>query len=590
MSVLALPPAPGPLPPWLADPAAVAGFATELLAVSAQLDDAGSFASGGARLPAWEGRAADAYAARARPWGRRCDALSLALRQVARRADAHAETLSELGRRHQELAERREALLGALDALRARAVLAPPGSPVLPELAALAEDLARGVAGLDAEIAGWSAALAAEEQAMRRAFERLLTVAAAEARHGSRPDPADAALASMPAAGASAHAVRAWWRGLSAAQRAALVAAAPGAIGNRDGVPAGARDAANRVALARDLAAWSRRADHGRLDEHGQRWLENARAARRALTLVEAGEDPVTGEPVPATLYLYDPDAFGGDGRVAIAAGDLATADNVALTVPGLGTDAGSAPFQAQRALTLHEASRYLEPGETNATLAWIGYDAPDNVPWRGDGLDAVGVLGEGHARAGGERLADDLDGLRASRPGEPAHLTVIGHSYGSTTTGHAAAGPGIPVDDLVFVGSPGVGEASTAQDTGVEPEHVWAGANSRDPVVDLGNRGWLHLESALDGQGLGGDPAEDDFGARRFRAESADRPRWWSTAEHQRYFDHDTESLFNLATIVNGDADRVLEAEPVTDPWYRPPRDPEWDRAPEPASTRPPR
>ena len=38
-------------------------------------------------------------------------------------------------------------------------------------------------------------------------------------------------------------------------------------------------------------------------------------------------------------LYLYDPTAFDGDGAVAVCAGDLATADNVAVVVPGFGTD-----------------------------------------------------------------------------------------------------------------------------------------------------------------------------------------------------------------------------------------------------------
>ncbi len=156
--------------------------------------------------------------------------------------------------------------------------------------------------------------------------------------------------------------------------------------------------------------------------------------------------------------------------------------------------------------------------------MFWIGYDAPDNLPWD-EGWDAAGVRHRGAwRRDGGERLADTLDGLRASRDGDPAHLTAIGHSYGSTTTGHAAHDHGIPVDDLVFVGSPGVGgDTNNAGDTGVDPDHVWAGANSRDPIANLGNHGWIHGETVF-GAGLGDDPAEDDFGANRFQAESTTR------------------------------------------------------------------
>ena len=44
----------------------------------------------------------------------------------------------------------------------------------------------------------------------------------------------------------------------------------------------------------------------------------------------------MTGEPVGSQLYLYDPAAFDGDGAVAVSAGDLDTADNVSVSVPGL--------------------------------------------------------------------------------------------------------------------------------------------------------------------------------------------------------------------------------------------------------------
>ncbi len=272
-----------------------------------------------------------------------------------------------------------------------------------------------------------------------------------------------------------------------------------------------------------------------------------------------------------------------------MSAGDLGTADNVAVTVPGLGTDGESAPYLAERARTIYESTRYLDGSQTSASMFWIGYDAPDNLPWEGEGWDAGGVAAEAMATAGGGRLADTLDGLRASRDGDPAHLTAIGHSYGSTTTGHAAHDHGIPVDDLVFVGSPGVGgDTDDAGATGVDPDHVWAGANSRDLVADLGNHGWWHLESAI-GAGLGDDPAEDDFGAHRFQAESATRGDDVNFDDHSKYFDHGSESLYNISQIVNGNYAAVVEAGHVTDPWYTTPQDPEWDRDPTAPRTRAP-
>ncbi len=378
-----------------------------------------------------------------------------------------------------------------------------------------------------------------------------------------------------------------WWDSLTREQQLAIIAAAPGAIGNLDGIPAEDRNDANTVALDRDLADWGLLEDRGLLTDDEREWLDNARAADRAIDTIEGRVDPVTGEPIETQLYIYDPSAFDGDGRVAISAGNLDTADNVAVLVPGFGTDAQSAPYQADRAATLYESTRFLDGTESNATMFWIGYDAPDNLPWTGEGWDGAGVLTEGAAEDGGERLSDTIDGLRESRDGEPAHLTTIGHSYGSTTTGHGAHDDGLATDDLIFVGSPGVGgDTNNAGDTGIDPDHVWAGANSRDPVTYLANHGWVHGETLL-GAGLGDDPAEDDFGAIRFEAESTTRGDLPGFDQHSLYFDHNTESLYNISQIVNGNYDGVNEAEHNYDPWWGGVQDPELDRDPTTTVTR---
>lgn len=421
---------------------------------------------------------------------------------------------------------------------------------------------------------------------MVQAFQRVQETQAVERIYGGVADPADGALATKPGSGASPAEVNAWWDSLTPGQQQAIIAAAPGAIGNLDGIPAGARDAANTVALDRDLADWTHTESLGELTDDERTWLENARAADEARRNIADRVDPVTGEPIETQIYLYDPAAFDGDGAIAISAGNLDTADNVSVVVPGLGTDGESAGYQADRAATLYESSRYLDPDASNASMFWIGYDAPDNAPWD-EGFDGAGVVSEQMATAGGERLADTIDGLRASRDGDPAHLTAIGHSYGSTTTGHAAHDQGIEVDEIVFVGSPGVGgDTNDAGDTGIDPEHVWAGANSRDPVADLGNHGWVHGETVL-GAGLGDDPAEDDFGANRFEAESETRGGAFSFGDHSKYFDHDTESLFNISQIVNGNYDAVEHADHVYDPWYDGVQDPEYDRDPTSPATR---
>jgi len=566
MTTVTLPPEPRPVPALAVDPAGIRGCGAALLAASAQVDDLGTFVARGARITDWTGVGATAYHGAIGPTGRRADAMSLALRGVARRVDAHAEEMERLKTGRGDLADVRDELTGAIATLRSE--IAGASEADAARLQQEADRLGRRVTAFEQDLTAWAGAVSAEETAMNEAFARVLTLEQVERRYAGAADPADEALATKPPAGSSPREVNDWWDGLTREQQLAIIAAAPGAIGNLGGIPARDRHAANTVALDRDLA------------DPTCPWLDNARAADEARREIASRTDPVTGEPIVAQVHLYDPSAFDGDGRIAISAGDLGTADNVSVVVPGLGTDATSAPYHADRAATLYEAARTLDDGQTNATLFWIGYDAPDNVPWDG-GWDAAGVVREDLAEAGGARLADTIDGLRAGRDGEPAHLTAIGHSYGSTTVGHGAHDHGLAVDDIVVVGSPGLGgDTDHARDLGIDPGHVWAGANSNDPVADLGNHGAVHLET-FGGLGLGDDPVEDDFGANRFQAESTTRGGLNPFPDHNKYFDHDTESLANISRIVNGDYDAVRHADHVHDPWLGGPEDPEADRRP---------
>ncbi|MFD1249701.1 alpha/beta hydrolase [Nocardioides ginsengisoli] len=184
------------------------------------------------------------------------------------------------------------------------------------------------------------------------------------------------------------------------------------------------------------------------------------------------------------------------------------------------------------------------------ASIYWLDYDAPSGNPI--DPLDPLGqadfdgVALPAKARDGGARFADFVDGLRASDQGDRAHLTVIGHSYGSTTLGYALL-DGAPVDDAVLLGSPGVPAATARQLTDAD---VWVGARDDDPVTLLGtgDRGGVGL--------LGHDPADDAFGARRFAAGGGELRVERLLAHHTSYFEG--ESLANLAHVVSGADDEV--------------------------------
>jgi pimeloyl-ACP methyl ester carboxylesterase len=407
-----------------------------------------------------------------------------------------------------------------------------------------------------------------------------------EKNYDGKADPADTAKASMPS-GKDPQAIKEWWDSLTEEQREAMTVAYPEIVGNTDGIPAADRSAANTIALDRDLTEIGAIPKDQRTEDEQTRY-ENAVAADVARDKIERARDPITNEFYEAQIYMYDPMAFGGDGAVAMAVGDLDTAENVSVNVPGLTTDMGSAEGNAENAVNLQQAASF-EGGTSTATMFWIGYDAPS-------GADSPGVAGEGMAKAGGERLADTLDGLNAMRP-DDFHLTAIGHSYGSTTVGHAMTDHHPGVDDVVLLGSPGAGDgADSAGDLGVGKDHVFVGTNSQDLVGKLGESGWVSpaalgagvllgpgtgVIAQLAGAGLGNNPAEDDFGAVRFQAESTTRGSIPNVDDHVKYYKHDTESLANMAHIVNGQYDQVSQAGHVYDPWYRSPVDPEGDRTP---------
>jgi pimeloyl-ACP methyl ester carboxylesterase len=158
--------------------------------------------------------------------------------------------------------------------------------------------------------------------------------------------------------------------------------------------------------------------------------------------------------------------------------------------------------------------------------------------------------------------------------------MTAIGHSYGSTTTSYAATDHGLAVDDIALIGSPGTGPADHASDFSVGADHVYDGRNSRDFVAFLGDEGWVRKDQFFD-TGLGMDPSSEDFGAHRFEAESPQRGWGPNFGDHSRYYDRNSESLYNLGRIVDGHGDDTNSASQSYDPWWGDPVDPEWDRDP---------
>ncbi|WP_327269096.1 alpha/beta hydrolase family protein [Streptomyces sp. NBC_01218] len=341
-----------------------------------------------------------------------------------------------------------------------------------------------------------------------------------------------------------------WWAGLPQELRDEYLATYPDIIGNLDGIPALVRDAANRDSLQLLI---------GKLEGVGG---HDAAEKLEALRLIdEQLQAPLkAGDPPMYLLGIGDE----GNGRAIVAYGNPDTSRNVAAYVPGLNTglDAKFARNDLQRARDTAIGAQYHSP--SSAAIAWLGYDTPQSF----DGWSSLAVAGTERAEKGGKAFGQFINGVSVTNETGDPHITAIGHSYGSRTVGAASQeGGGISgVDDVVLVGSPGVG-VEHAQDLGVGRGHVFVGAAENDPVTRLPSKGRLVAGAApfillKDDLWFGKDPASADFGAHRFRV---DEGPWLVSrdgfaAAHSDYLSpkRDAVSAGNIALIVAGRPEKV--------------------------------
>lgn len=382
----------------------------------------------------------------------------------------------------------------------------------------------------------------------------------------------------LPQPGTDPVDVARWWAGLTETQRDQLRATEFDALGRLRGLPADVLDDANRRRIETDQQRYrgqtseldaqiaARAAelgldptDEGALRESNDNQLadlldqrneidnqlDNADAAHDRMTEADqlAQDKDITDG---AYVLAYDADGPGHDGALAVAFGNPDTADNVAVVVPGTGTSVSSS-FPSGSAAELLQQMNEADPDSANATIAWLGYDAPDSIT-------STDVAKSGQAIDGAANLIADVDGYRAAA-GNTQHITVIGHSYGSTTVGYAGM-DGLAADDIAFIGSPGVG-ASNADQLSPGSGHVWAGAAEHDPVVQATQGTWF----TADGTDVG--PYSDEFDAHVFGT-----PDGGSQAgAHSGYYDPGSGSLENLGNIATGNYDDVSDQSWRDDP-----------------------
>lgn len=365
-----------------------------------------------------------------------------------------------------------------------------------------------------------------------------------------------------------APAAAAWWNTLSNDQRQWLIQERPHHIGNLDGVPVSVRDQANRRVLAEQVELLNARAQ----EEHIQFFAGKNDAFLLVQDKAVMGEDKwedyldyrtrreqvetleeVVGRPGRQLLSYRPEEAF---PKAVVAAGDIASADHVAVMVPGFTTTIASLDGYDERLQLLSdqaydELEKVGRADESIATVTWVGYDIPQ---WEGIFGDNS-VLSTQAAYDGGDDLTNFINGISAERSDDP-HITVLAHSYGSVLAcwGLRAEQGYTPVDDMVAFGSPGVPhEAGTPA---VTPGHTWYIGASFDVV---------------DHSGFFGTPLNwrDDFTQLESDMREGDDTFYFGSHGHSHYLDQGSTSAHNLALVLAGLHEQVIEDVPDTTVMY---------------------
>jgi len=367
----------------------------------------------------------------------------------------------------------------------------------------------------------------------------------------------------VPAAPAPKHGSPAanatWWRSMSPRQQSQVISEHPDWIGNRDGVTFSARDLANRALLTVDrdrlvvvrqrleatmAGPWS-----GSLVTDGSTALDHVRNKLASLDAIEA----TLAGPGERQLLLLD---LGQErAQAALAQGSVDTAENVAVFVPGMMSTVSESiqGFDQEMGQLRHKAdlaSTWVNPTQTAATTAtvtWIGYQTPR------EGWDLLSsdrsAFSTTLARHGAARLAPFLQGIGAARVRD-AHLTLLGHSYGSTTAALALR-QNTGVDDAVFFGSPGLG-TSHLEDLRIADGHAYYIEAGQDPVGDLGTLGIdpSHLAGLQHASARAATVADPQTGEIRHLT---------GVTGHSSYLLDGSTSQYNMSVVVGGVPDRRL-------------------------------
>jgi Alpha/beta hydrolase len=355
-----------------------------------------------------------------------------------------------------------------------------------------------------------------------------------------------------------------WWASLSPAGQAILEHDHPDRLGNLDGLPGSVRSTANIARLPAEhanlqtqLAAAKQKlaqdSAHAGFDktDHDLANIEQLQTKLKSLDMINTTMKK-------GGRQLLTLDTTGDRVEAAVAVGDVDTAKYVAVFTPGFTSTVNGSlkEYDGNMSDLKSKTADLLNRNHSNsgvATVTWIGYQAPQ----LSDVLAGSKSVASDHlAQVGAPKLDGFLNGIGAAHDesGQPLHLTALGHSYGSLTTG-IALHQHTPVQDAVVFGSPGM-NATHRADLQIPTGHLYAEESDHDLIPDLdianhfGHSPYDDVpSSALDGV----DRLSTD-------AATAGKTPLLATHGHTDYLTDHSTSQYNMAAIIAGHPELRVE------------------------------
>ena len=360
----------------------------------------------------------------------------------------------------------------------------------------------------------------------------------------------------LPPTDASPQEVASWWNSLSEEDKQWMIREHPDVIGNLDGVDCTSRNQANRIMLPR--LKEQAEADLQKFYDDNGPYIEPALRSERdrlknrikALEQIEETLNRENTENPPIPRYLMQLDASGPNILAAVSQNNPDEAHHIGVIVPGMTTSVAESlgEYDGHATTMRKSAEKAVGPNDKVAMVEFFGYDAPPSA------VEASNTI---MANNGAPKLASFLNGIDAVREhgAGDAHITVAGHSYGSTTAGIAATlvNDGV-IDDLVQFGSPGSGVQDVSEFHVPEGHtYVSAAPYENDMVQGLGPDPWFGKNpDTMDGyKHLSGDVGPTKWGLLPIGVIPIPVPSPF--AQHSGYFAEETQANRDIGSVIGG-------------------------------------